>query len=92
VLDRLERWQFVPGCLVGTELIGDDPLWHELEISEERLKKVFGSLCISVILKQNVQHGSVFVNRSPQPLNMPANQEMHLVQVPATMPPSANSP
>jgi hypothetical protein len=42
-----------------------------------------GCFGISVALEQHIQHGSVFIHGSPQPMGNAAHEHVHFVQMPS---------
>ena len=85
VLHPVEHGKFPQGCAITPELIGMDDLRHVI-FHQQPMKKRFGSFGIPVFLKEHVEHGSVFIDRSPQPMFDPADIHVHLVKVPPGTP------
>ncbi len=52
------------------------------ELRDQPAEETPGCLCIAVGLNQNVEHISVAVNRSPEPVFHTANDNHHLIKMP----------
>ena len=60
-------------------------LW-DVVIAQQAAEKCFGRLSITMFLKEDVEHASMFINRPPQPVFDPANDNMHFIQMPSGTP------
>ena len=72
VLHGVEHRKFPKSGAITPELVGVDDLWYVV-LTEQSTEEQSGSLGIAVFLKEDVQHGSVFVDRPPQPVFDPAH-------------------
>lgn len=80
VLHTVEHGKLAHGRTITPELVGVDDLWHVV-LTEQSSDERSSCLDITVFLKENVQHGSMFIHGSPQPVFDPADVHVHFVQV-----------
>ena len=60
-------------------------LW-DVVFAQQASEEYFGRLSITVFLQEDIKHGPLFIYRSPQPVFDPANDNMHLIQMPPGTP------
>ncbi|BDP43611.1 hypothetical protein DAETH_35800 (plasmid) [Deinococcus aetherius] len=85
VLHRVEHGKLTQGCPIAPQLVGMDNLRHVV-FPQQSLEERSGGLGVAVFLKENFQHGSVFVHGPPQPLFDTPHVHAHLVKVPPGTP------
>ena len=73
------------GGPIAPELIGVNHLWDIIFSQESRHRGLRG-LGVSVPLKENVEHETVLVDRSPEPVSDAIDTRTHFVQMPAGTP------
>ncbi|BDP43742.1 hypothetical protein DAETH_37110 (plasmid) [Deinococcus aetherius] len=81
VLHPVEHGKLAQGRARAPELIGVDDLWGVV-FPQQALKERPGSLGIAVLLKEDVQHSTVFIDRPPQPVGDAPDIHAHLIEVP----------
>ena len=85
VLHGVEHGKFPESCPIAPELVGMDDLRHVV-FPQQALEERLSSLGVTVFLKEDVQHSSVFVHGPPQPLFNTAYVHAHFVKVPPGTP------
>ncbi|BDP43787.1 hypothetical protein DAETH_37560 (plasmid) [Deinococcus aetherius] len=85
VLHGVEHGKFPKRCTITPELVRMDNLGN-LVFTEQASEERAGGLGIPVLLKEDVQHSSTFIDGSPQPVFDPADVHVHFVEMPARTP------
>jgi len=85
VLHSVEHGNFPKSCAVTPKLVDMDDLRHVV-FSQQSLEERSGGLGVAVFLKEDIQHGSMFVDGPPQPVFDTAYVHAHLVKVPSGTP------
>ena len=60
-------------------------LW-DVVLAQQASKECLGCLSITVFLQEDVEHCTLFIDRPPQPVFDPTNDNMHLIQMPPGTP------
>ena len=60
-------------------------LW-EVVFTQQSGEKRFSGLSIAVFLQEDVKHGTLFIDRPPQPVVDPTHDNMHFIQMPPGTP------
>src|SRR5262249_32326134 len=81
-----QRWRITP------ELVGDHYPWLLAGRLERAPQERFGRKLVTSLLNQDVQHHAVLVDRTPQPVALAFDLELHVVQVPFVAPTWASPP
>ena len=82
-LPMLDPGQDLPfGGAIAAKFIGYDHTGHVLQPFEQLLEEPPGRLGIASALHQDVEHGTVLVDRPPQVVLLAANAEKDLIQMP----------
>lgn len=81
------------GRLIGTQLIGDQPLWRHALLLQQTGQQTPGRLGVSACLDDLVEDVAVLVDRAPQPASLPVDANGDLVKMPDIIPtvPGADS-
>jgi hypothetical protein len=82
-LAMLDPWQDLPlGRTIAPEFIGHDHTGNVLQPLEQLLEEPLGRLGAAPALHQNIEHGTVLIDRSPQIVQLAADADEHLIQMP----------
>ncbi len=81
VLHCCQLGHLLYGCAVTPEPVADGLLGNVLLV-EQPHQETLGRFFAARLLQQHVQHLAVLVDRPPQPVDDPAENDAHLVQMP----------
>lgn len=81
MIDIDEAWNLPDRSSITLQLIGMNDLW-DIVFTQEASQECFCGLGITVPLEHEVEHGSVLVYRSPEPVANTIDAGTDLVQVP----------
>ena len=85
VVDIDQARDFPDRSSVAAELVGMNHLW-DIIFTQEPRQEGLGSFCVSVPLKENVEHETTLVHSPPQPVPDAIDARTHLVQMPPGTP------
>ena len=60
-------------------------LWNVV-FAQQTSEECFGCLSITVVLKEDVEHGTLFIHCPPPPVFDPTNDNMHFIKMPPGTP------
>src|SRR4051812_41364095 len=76
------RQDLALGCTIAGKFVGDDHPWDILAAFQEFAEELLGCRLVAPALHQDIQHGAMLINSSPQVSRFALDGEKHLVQVP----------
>ncbi len=79
------------GSGVASQFVGNDPHWFGTLTAQEPSKVSFRGTLITMRLHQNVDHVTVLIHGTPQPLLLAIDSNGNLIQVPVVAEPSLSS-
>ena len=85
MLHGVEHGKFPQGSAGTPELIGVNDLWDIVFTWEPGQERLCG-VGVAVALRQDIEHETVLVDRSPQPMSNAVDRRTDLVQIPAGTP------
>jgi hypothetical protein len=86
------RHDSAPRCLIGPQLVGDQPAAFPFLTFQELAKESFGCTLITTGLHENINHVAILVDSSPQILPLTLDRHEQFVQVPHAAQASLSSP
>lgn len=85
VLHAVEHGKRAKGCPVAPELVGVHRERNTM-LSHQPAEEGLGRLCVTVALKEDVQHSAMLVYGPPQPVGDASDIHMHFVEMPPGTP------
>ena len=85
VLHAVEHGKRAKGCPVAPELVGVHRERNTM-FSHQPAEEGLSCLCVTVALKEDVQHSAVLQGGSPQPVGDASDIHMHFVEMPSGTP------
>jgi hypothetical protein len=78
----LDFWHDLPpGRSIGSKLIGDRPSWRTALFARQTFQQALGCLGVASILDDFIEHVSVLIKGSPQPVLLARDRDHNLIQV-----------
>ena len=78
MIDLSQARDLPNGCPVAAQLIGVNDLWYVIFAQQPGQEGLCG-LSVTVLLKENIEHEAVLVDRTPQPMSDAIDARTHLV-------------
>ncbi len=70
------------GCPIASQLVGDHHSWDVLAALQELAEELLSCALVPATLHQDIQHGALLIDGSPQVVPLPVDLEEHFIQVP----------
>lgn len=80
------RQDFLLGCAIAFQLVGDTPPRHIGQPLEQLPEKLLRGLRVAAVLHKDIQDVAVLIPRPPQVMAFAMDGEEHLVQMPLAAP------
>src|ERR1700719_3792293 len=80
------------GCIVGSQLIGDDHIRREALLLQQFTNELCGRSLVSSPLHEQVENFALAVDGAPKPERLAANHNGHLIEMPLRGWPLAPAP
>ena len=70
------------GCAIAGKFVGDEHTRHVLAAFEELAEELLGCRLVPAALNQDIQHGAMLINCSPEVGRFALDGQKHLVKMP----------
>ncbi len=74
--------QFLFGCPIAGQLIGDHHPWDVLTALEQLAKELLGSPFVASALKKDIEHLAMLINCAPEVMQLAVDREKDLIKMP----------
>jgi hypothetical protein len=82
MVHSFERGEPTQSGRVAAQLVRVDPLRRCAPVAKEYPEEALGSICMPLLLKENIKRGTVLVDGTPQPMLLSSDPHRHLIQMP----------
>jgi len=86
VIDVIQRRKLADGRPITCQLVRADYFWDVI-FTQQMLEECRRRRGVALPLEEHVEHGCVFVDSPPSPMDHPTHDHVHLVQRPPGTPP-----